>query len=167
MLEPRVSRLFCPFFNRNPGAHAPLGPRRERVGVGRCRFEAGRVADGAGHTCAAKRLCRSGRTRAKGGRAAPSLSPPSNFRIPVRLSGADAIPISAAGGREMAEALRGQVFPDAQSAAFRYAYDARFARPGIMLGRSIIMTSMMRSLRRLRASRIAGYFSGARTSRSS
>src|SRR6516165_2395736 len=51
----RATRLFCPFFNRNPGAHAPVGPRRERVGVGRCGFEAGRVADGAGHTWPAPR----------------------------------------------------------------------------------------------------------------
>jgi hypothetical protein len=36
-------------------AHAPVGPRRELVGVGRCGFEAGRVADGAGHTWPAPR----------------------------------------------------------------------------------------------------------------
>jgi hypothetical protein len=39
----------------NRGAHAPVVPRRERVGVGRCGFEAGRVADGAGHTWPAPR----------------------------------------------------------------------------------------------------------------
>src|SRR5205085_4848666 len=53
--QSRATRLFCPFFNRNPGAHAPVGPRRERVRVGRCGFEAGRVADGAGHTWPAPR----------------------------------------------------------------------------------------------------------------
>src|SRR4051794_30419838 len=58
--QSRTTRLFCPFSSRNPGAHAPVGPRRERVGVGRCGFEAGRVADGAGHTWPAPRRGRAG-----------------------------------------------------------------------------------------------------------
>ena len=61
----------------------PVGTRREREGLGRRAFVGGRVADGP---------CRPGRTRAKGGRAEPALSPCKEQSAPGRFCARDRHP---------------------------------------------------------------------------
>jgi hypothetical protein len=74
------------FFNRKTGAHAPVGPRRERVGVGRCGFEAGRVADGRAIPGLRRDVALPVRQNTRQGREGGALPKPLNGNVPSEVS---------------------------------------------------------------------------------